>query len=100
MSCTGPAPALSPRQHDPDSSGIHRDPLECATVTSWVHRTSGFEEERLRLFTIGDSVSQGFMSVAAGRTDLTYSTLVARSMGLEIGMEYRFPQWAKDGENG
>jgi hypothetical protein len=66
-------------------------------VTSRVHRTSGFEEERLKLFTIGDSVSQGFMSAAAARTDLTYSTLVARSMGLEIGTEYRYPEWAKDG---
>ena len=51
----------------------------------------------MKLFTIGDSVSQGFMSAAAARTDLTYSTLVARSMGLEIGTEYRYPEWAKDG---
>jgi len=28
----------------------------------------------MKLFTIGDSVSQGFMSLAAARTDLSYST--------------------------
>ena len=65
-------------------------------MTSRVHRTSGFEEERVKIFTIGDNVSQGFMSAAAARTDLTYSTLLARSMGLEIGTEYRYPEWAKD----
>jgi len=47
----------------------------------------------LKLFTIGDSVSQGFMSAAAARTDLTYSTLIARSMGLELENEYRYPKW-------
>jgi hypothetical protein len=51
----------------------------------------------LKLFTIGDSVSQGFMSAAAARTDLTYSTLIARSMGLKLKDEYRYPEWAKDG---
>lgn len=35
----------------------------------------------LKLFTIGDSISQGFMSLAAARTDLSYSTIVAREMG-------------------
>jgi hypothetical protein len=51
----------------------------------------------LKLFTIGDSVSQGFMSASAARTDLTYSTLIARSMGLELKSEYRYPEWALDG---
>jgi hypothetical protein len=51
----------------------------------------------LKLFTIGDSVSQGFMSAAAARTDLTYSTLIARSMGLELSKEYRYPKWELDG---
>jgi hypothetical protein len=45
----------------------------------------------MRLFTIGDSVSQGFMSLAAARTDLSYSTLLARAMGLELGEEYAAP---------
>ncbi len=35
-----------------------------------------------KLITIGDSLSQGFMSGAAARTDLSYSTLLAKSMGL------------------
>lgn len=51
----------------------------------------------MKLFTIGDSVSQGFMSAAAARTDLTYSTLIARSMGLELEHEYRYPKWELDG---
>jgi hypothetical protein len=51
----------------------------------------------LKLFTIGDSVSQGFMSAAAARTDLTYSTLIARVMGLELHDEYRYPEWEFDG---
>jgi hypothetical protein len=51
----------------------------------------------MRLFTIGDSVSQGFMSAAAARTDLTYSTLIAHSMGLELENEYRYPKWELDG---
>jgi|SRR5215212_2298942 len=46
----------------------------------------------MKLFTIGDSVSQGFMSLAAARTDLSYSTLLACAMGLEIGEEYATPQ--------
>jgi hypothetical protein len=51
----------------------------------------------LKLFTIGDSVSQGFMSAAAARTDLTYSTLIARSMGLEDEDDFRYPKWELDG---
>jgi hypothetical protein len=35
----------------------------------------------IKLFTIGDSISQGFMSMAAARTDLSYSSIVAREMG-------------------
>lgn len=48
----------------------------------------------MKLFTIGDSISQGFMSGAAARTDLAYSTLIARCMGIE---EYRYPTWGADG---
>ena len=66
-------------------------------MTPCVQRFTGLEEEQMRLFTIGDSVSQGFMSAAAARTDLTYSTLVARAMGLTRGHEYRYPEWALDG---
>src|SRR3712207_6958900 len=36
----------------------------------------------MKLFTIGDSISQGFMSGAAARTDLAYSTLDRKSTRL------------------
>jgi hypothetical protein len=49
----------------------------------------------MKLFTIGDSISQGFMSGAAARTNLAYSTLIAGCMGLEDGYEY--PRWAAGG---
>jgi hypothetical protein len=49
----------------------------------------------MKLFTIGDSISQGFMSGAAAQTDLAYSTLIARCMGLEG--EYEYPRWEAGG---
>jgi hypothetical protein len=48
----------------------------------------------MKIFTIGDSISQGFMSGAAARTDLAYSTIIARILGVN---EYHFPTWGKDG---
>lgn len=48
----------------------------------------------MKLFTIGDSISQAFMSGAAARTDLSYSTLIAQNLGIE---DYHYPLWAKDG---
>jgi hypothetical protein len=57
----------------------------------------------MKLFTIGDSISQGFMSGAAARTDLCYSTLLARSMGLapgsadNAGIDYFYPEWKEGG---
>lgn len=51
----------------------------------------------MRLFTIGDSVSQGFMSLAAARTDLSYPTLIACEMDLEIGGEYEYLKWGAGG---
>jgi lysophospholipase L1-like esterase len=51
----------------------------------------------MKLFTIGDSISQGFMSGAAARTDLCYSTLIAQSMQLN-GSQYIYPKaWEKGG---
>lgn len=47
-----------------------------------------------RLVTIGDSVSQGFMSVGAAQTQQSYSTLLARMMELP---DYRFPDWPLGG---
>lgn len=35
----------------------------------------------MKLFTIGDSISQGFMSLAAARTELSFSTLIAQCFG-------------------
>lgn len=44
----------------------------------------------VKLFTIGDSISQGFMSGAAARTDLCYSTLLAETLNVQ---DYRFHDW-------
>ena len=52
----------------------------------------------MKLFTIGDSVSQGFMSLAAARTDNAYSTLIAQKLGLELYTDdYRFADWNEVG---
>jgi len=52
----------------------------------------------MKLFTIGDSISQGFMSLAAARTELSYSTLIARCLGLTPGTDdYPIPVWGKGG---
>jgi hypothetical protein len=48
----------------------------------------------LKLFTIGDSISQGFMSGAAARTDLSYSTLIAEILAEK---KYCYPSWDKGG---
>lgn len=48
----------------------------------------------MKLFTIGDSLSQGYMSAAAARTDLCYSTLIAQKMGLP---NYDYPRWESGG---
>jgi hypothetical protein len=55
-------------------------------------------ETTMKLFTIGDSISQGFMSLAAARTELSYSTLIARCLGLAPGTdEYSIPMWGAGG---
>lgn len=51
----------------------------------------------MKLFTIGDSPAQGFMSLAAARTDLSFSTLLAAKLGLRLGQDYRYPDWPADG---
>lgn len=48
----------------------------------------------MKLFTIGDSISQGFMSGAAARTDLSYSTLIAQQLGIK---DYLYPKWQEGG---
>ncbi|MCW5770599.1 MAG: hypothetical protein KIT16_03110 [Rhodospirillaceae bacterium] len=48
----------------------------------------------MKLFTIGDSISQGFMSLAAARTDLSFSSLIAKTMGIA---GYSVPDWPGGG---
>lgn len=48
----------------------------------------------LKLFTIGDSISQGFMSGAGARTDLSYSTIIAELLAEK---NYHYPLWEKGG---
>jgi hypothetical protein len=49
----------------------------------------------MKLFTIGDSISQGFMSGAAAKTDLCYSSLIANLMNIN---DYQYPQaWGAGG---
>ena len=48
----------------------------------------------VKLFTIGDSISQGFMSGAAAKTQQSYSTLLAKILG---ATDYNFPKWEKGG---
>ncbi len=47
----------------------------------------------MKLLTIGDSFAQGFISGGAARTDLSFSTLIARCLGLRPGVDYVFPEW-------
>lgn len=55
----------------------------------------------MRLFTIGESVTQGFMSAAAARGDLSFSAAIAEVFGMSIGdgpdVGYRFPRWPMGG---
>lgn len=48
----------------------------------------------MKLFTIGDSISQGFMSGAAARTDQSYSTIIANVLKAK---NYNYPEWEKGG---
>ena len=48
----------------------------------------------MRLFTIGDSLAQGFMSGAAAQTDLCFSSHVANQLGI---VDYQFPHWPHGG---
>lgn len=52
----------------------------------------------MKLFTIGDSLSQGFMSLAAARTDAASSTLIARKLGLKLKSDqYNYADWNVEG---
>jgi hypothetical protein len=43
-----------------------------------------------KIFTIGDSISQGFMSGAAAKTELSYSTIIAEALKIE---NYNYHKW-------
>ncbi len=54
-----------------------------------------------RLVAIGDSISQGFMSGAIFRTDLSWPNIVAYELGLEPKVGFRYPVYeALDGPGG
>jgi hypothetical protein len=44
-----------------------------------------------RLVTIGDSISQGFMSAAVFRTDRSWPAIVAHELGLRLRDDFRYP---------
>jgi lysophospholipase L1-like esterase len=46
-----------------------------------------------RLVTIGDSITQGFMSAAIFRTDLSWPAIVAFELGLRLGTGFRYPTY-------
>ena len=48
----------------------------------------------MELFTIGDSISQGFMSGAAANTHLSYSSIIANVLKIK---DYQFPEWPAGG---
>src|SRR5690349_12454799 len=50
-----------------------------AGASSWPRR--GNQGGTMKLFTIGDSISQGFMSAGAAKPQFSYSTLLAKAMG-------------------
>lgn len=47
----------------------------------------------MRLFTIGDSISQGVMSLGVARTHLAYSTWIARALGVDVGDAFSSPAY-------
>lgn len=49
----------------------------------------------MKLFTLGDSSTHGFMSLAAAKTELCFSTRIARLLGPDD--DYRFPHWPLGG---
>jgi lysophospholipase L1-like esterase len=52
----------------------------------------------MKLFTIGDSISQGVMSGAAARTDLSYSSLIAKLLyGGDYAHAYPTVHWPQGG---
>jgi lysophospholipase L1-like esterase len=50
-----------------------------------------------KLVAIGDSLTQGFQSGAILRTDLSYPTLIAKSMGMKVPAEFPIPSFPGSG---
>lgn len=50
-----------------------------------------------KLVAIGDSLTQGFLSGAAFETDWSYPAMIARAMGLEIGVRFQGPSFPANG---
>lgn len=50
-----------------------------------------------RLVTIGDSLTQGFQSGAISKTDWSYPAIIARTLGLTLGSDFRIPTFPDDG---
>jgi hypothetical protein len=52
------------------------------------------------LVTIGDSITQGYMSAAIFRTDLSWPAVVAFELGLGLGVGFRYPIYEPSGGPG
>lgn len=50
-----------------------------------------------RLLTLGDSISQGFMSGGAARPEVSYSNFIAEALAPPRGPNYRFGDWPLGG---
>jgi hypothetical protein len=90
---TGPGPPDVPIHWEP------RPPVEDPTlgVAVEVDRTG---RPANRLVTIGDSLTQGFMSAAIFRTDLSWPAVVAFELGLRAGQGFRYPVYEPPGGPG
>jgi hypothetical protein len=84
------------------TAGMFREPFCdlrgcCRSTPVRLSSGRGLTLRRMWLFTIGDSLSAGFMSAATARTDLSFSTLIASKFGLQPQTDYFFPTWPDDG---
>ena len=50
-----------------------------------------------RLVALGDSLTQGFQSGAIFHTEWSYPAMIARSLGLNLPLEFRFPRFPGSG---
>ena len=88
-------------QEDPDVP-IHwepRRPVEDPTLGIAVEVDRSGRPAH-RLVTIGDSLTQGFMSAAVFRTDLSWPAVVAYELGLRAGEGFRYPVYEPPGGPG